>query len=103
MNQFITFAPKSSEVRKIWDHEDILENTTSFVLDINTADHGSIHLHAKRAELEVVYKALDDFFAKVHKAERAEREAEFYAEAMYELSIEGAEDMNAKAEMAEGK
>lgn len=87
MNSFTTFYPHEAKVRKIWDNHNILDINTDFALQVETNDRTTIFIHAKRAELEIIYKALDDFFADIHKAEKAEVEAERYAEAMHDQML----------------
>lgn len=89
MNSFSTFTPTSAQVKKVWDKDDYLSPETAFVLHIDTNDRTNISIHSNRAGLEIIYKALDDYFANIHHYETLEKEYETYSEAMFEKMEEG--------------
>lgn len=82
------FHPETARVRKVWDKEDILDPNASLSLSVDVVNGGSLFVHGNRAELAVIYKALDDYFSEVHEAQRAEREAEEYASYMLDKMVE---------------
>lgn len=104
MAHFSTFPQLEAERAKRNDDYfyldvDVTNQDGEPVLSIGTPKD-KITLFLDITQLQEIFGTINNY---LEAESKAEREAEHYAEAMYDLSIEGSEDMFAKADMARGK
>lgn len=70
-------------VKKVWEHENIIEPNCSLVIRLDSA----VSIHIETADLERLFGVINAHLEQVHKARKAEVQAERYAEAMFDEYI----------------
>lgn len=88
--QVFTYQNTEFRINKVWDSQDITDPSAALALYIGQ----DLTIHTSTEDLERLFGVINYHLEQVHKARNAEKEAERYAEAMFDQMLSSQESLS---------